>query len=196
MQRLLCYCLFLLFLPSLAPAKIVFLSYRSVRTGGGLYVMDDDGNNLQRIGAYSAWWPVWSPDGQQIAFRKLLPVEPRQLQKSAVYIINNDGSNLHRLTDDTEENLKRIYSGNFQFLVESGTVRKPHHRRQFRIHLSPRWAYCFVFSRFLHTFRPAGAWDIGDNDFYKHSVPTGLKKVHKRVFYRHSVPTGLKTNKS
>ena len=113
MQRLLCYCLFLLFLPSLAPAKIVFLSFRAVPAGGGLYVMDDDGNNLQRIGAYSAWWPDWSPDGRQIAFRKSLPVEPRQPQKFAVYIINNDGSNLQRLTDDTEENLNgnRLFEG-------------------------------------------------------------------------------------
>ncbi len=38
-------------------------------------------------------------------------------------------------------------------------------------------AYCFAFLRFLHTFRPSGAYGIGDNDFYKHSVPTGLKNM-------------------
>lgn len=103
MPRLILYGLLLLLFPGFAHAKIVFKSV--VRgAGAGLYVMEDDGRNVRRI-TEAGWWPVWSPDGQQIAFSKSLPVAPRQPQKSAVFIINSDGSHEHRLTDDIEENL-------------------------------------------------------------------------------------------
>ena len=114
MRRITLYCLLLLllFLPSLTQAKIVF---KSKRDGSArMYVMDDDGRNVQRLTAYNVLWPVWSPDGKQIAFSKSLPVAPKQLQKSAIFIINSDGSNEHRLTDDNEDNLNgnRLFEGN------------------------------------------------------------------------------------
>ena len=111
MRRITLYCLLFL-LPSLTQAKIVFLSYRDVPPS--IYLMDDDGRNVQRLTTYSALWPVWSPDGKQIAFSKSLPVAPKQLQKSAIFIINSDGSNEHRLTDDNEDNLNgnRLFEGN------------------------------------------------------------------------------------
>ena len=40
------------------------------------------------------------------------------------------------------------------------------------------------------------AWYIGDNDLYKHSVPTGLKNMNKPVCYKHSVPMGLKESRN
>jgi len=108
--RLILCCLFCL-LPTLAHAKIVFRSV--VRgAGAGLYVMDDDGRNVRRL-TDGGWWPVWSPDGKQIAFEKSLPVERGQTQQFAVFIINSDGSNLRRLTDDNEDDLNggRLFEG-------------------------------------------------------------------------------------
>ena len=104
-------CCLLCLLPTLAHTKIVFKSKRAATGGERLYVMDDDGRNVQQITDYSALWPVWSPDGKQIAFLKSLPVE--RGQQFAVFIINSDGSNEHRLTDDIEENLDggRLYEG-------------------------------------------------------------------------------------
>ena len=101
LKRLILCCLLLL-LSGLAQAKIVFRSV--VRgTGASLYVMDDDGRNVQRLTG-SAWWPVWSPDGKQIAFWRNPPGAPDWPQKFAIYIINSDGSNEHRLTnEDTKE---------------------------------------------------------------------------------------------
>ncbi|MDE0637562.1 MAG: hypothetical protein OXI43_17130 [Candidatus Poribacteria bacterium] len=112
MRKIPLYCLLLfLFLPTLTHAKIVFKSV--VRgAGAGLYVMDDDGRNVQRI-TKGGWWPVWSPDGKRIAFEKSLPVAPKQNQQFAIFIINSDGSNEQRLTDDIEENLDggRLFEG-------------------------------------------------------------------------------------
>ncbi|MDE0482219.1 MAG: hypothetical protein OXI67_06565 [Candidatus Poribacteria bacterium] len=106
-------CCLLCLLPTLAHTKIVFKSKRAATGGERLYVMDDDGRNVQQITDYSALWPVWSPDGKQIAFLKSLPVERRQPQQFAVFIINSDGSNLHRLTDDHEDDLNggRLFEG-------------------------------------------------------------------------------------
>lgn len=102
MQRIMLYSLLFLLLPTLTHAKIVFRSVeRSI--GGGIYVMDDDGRNAQRL-TDGGWWPVWSPDGKQIAFIKEPPGAPNWPQKSAIYIINSDGSNEHRFTnEDTVE---------------------------------------------------------------------------------------------
>ena len=104
MRRIPLYCLLLfLFLPTLTHAKIIFRSV--VRgAGAGLYVMDDDGRNIQRL-TDDGWWPVWSPDGKQIAFTKKPPGVPNWPQISAIYIINSDGTDEYRFTDeDTFEN--------------------------------------------------------------------------------------------
>ena len=97
-------CCLLLLLPMPVDTKIVYLS-RGVGPAY-MYVMDDDGRNSQSLISYS-WpsWPVWSPDGKQIAFGKSLPTGPKGGQREAIVIINNDGSNEHRLTNDHEDNL-------------------------------------------------------------------------------------------
>ena len=106
------FCCLLLLLPTFAHAKIVFLS-RGVGPAY-MYVMDDDGSNPKRFTTISLTWPVWSPDGKQIAFSKFLPTGPKGGQRKAIVIINNDGSNEHRLTDDHEDNLNgnRVYETN------------------------------------------------------------------------------------
>jgi len=62
-------------------------------------MMDDDGRNIQRL-TDDGWWPVWSPDGKQIAFSKKPPGAPNWPQISAIYIINSDGADEYRLTDE------------------------------------------------------------------------------------------------
>ena len=102
LQRTILFCL-LLMLPTFAYSRIVL---KSEQDGSPyLYVMDDDGSNSKRLTTISLSWPVWSPDGEQIAFSKSLPTGPTGLQRKAIVIINHDGSNEHRLTDDHEDNL-------------------------------------------------------------------------------------------
>ena len=102
-RTILCSLLLLLLLPTFVDAKIVLKSRQD--RGPYLYVMDDDGHNSIRLTTISPLWPVWSPDGKQIAFGKSLPPGPMGRQREAIVIINNDGSNEHRLTNDHEDNL-------------------------------------------------------------------------------------------
>ena len=103
MIRLKCLivCCLLLLVPSLTTAKIVFESQRDGVSN--LYVMDDDGSNVQRITftqlPFSDGVPRWSPDGKHIAFCRDMTVDPKKGQQIDMFIIHRDGSNEQRLTD-------------------------------------------------------------------------------------------------
>jgi Tol biopolymer transport system component len=69
-----------------------------------IYVMDADGTNVRRLTDNADFdsAPAWSPDGTKIAFENapaatLQPgVEP---QEKDIYVMDADGTNVHRLTD-------------------------------------------------------------------------------------------------
>jgi len=61
--------------------------------GGPFYTINVDGSDLQRI--TNGIDPVWSPDGEQIAFVRW--EDPR-----GVWVVNADGSNAHRVFDWSE----------------------------------------------------------------------------------------------
>lgn len=90
----------LLFVPSFATAKIVFKSLRGDGRTNSIYVMDDDGSNVQRLTfpPHYDTSPAWSPDGKYIAFDRMMPTEPKKGQRGSLFIINRDGSNERRLT--------------------------------------------------------------------------------------------------
>ncbi len=119
------YLLLFLFLPMLTHAKIVFRSV--VRGEGmGLYVMDDDGSNIQRLTASHGWWPEWSPDGKQIAFTAEPPGVPNWPQISAIYIINNDGTDEYRLTDEDTRERGPTWSPDGKYIAfESNRLAEP-----------------------------------------------------------------------
>ena len=88
-------------MPSLITAKIVFISQRD--GGNNIYVMDDDGGNVQRLTFIQRPGkdgnPAWSPDGKRIAFQRNVAEHPRNLRYE-LFVIDRDGSNLEQLTDD------------------------------------------------------------------------------------------------
>ena len=66
--------------------------------------MDADGDNVQRLthksGGREEWlnnaWPVWSPDGERIAFNS-----NDTNRNWAIFVMDADGGNLLQLTDST-----------------------------------------------------------------------------------------------
>jgi len=50
--------------------QIVFDAWRDVEGDGEIYVMTADGTDQVRLTNSPEWdiWPVWSPDGSEIAF--------------------------------------------------------------------------------------------------------------------------------
>jgi len=64
-----------------------------------LYVAAADGSEVRAIVSdVIASSPSWSPDGTRVAFRG---VDPRDLGSSGLYVVNADGSGLHRLVQRT-----------------------------------------------------------------------------------------------
>ena len=92
--------------------------------GGNIYVMNKNGSkitqltNLKNINFktsndFSGIWagkPVWSPNGEKIAFRVINNYGYRGCCNTDIYIINADGSQLTNLTNDIPGN---GYSSNF-----------------------------------------------------------------------------------
>ena len=97
-RKYLLICCFVLFMPSLITAKIVF---KSTRDGGSnLYVMDDDGSNVQRLTFPQRphWdsFPRWSPDGTRIMFMRNISNHPRQ--QTEIFIMDSDGNHEKQIT--------------------------------------------------------------------------------------------------
>ena len=127
----LCFLLFLL--PTLTHAKIVF------RSGPGIYVMDDDGRNakilVKRVDGRWVGWPVWSPDGKQIAFLRKRPIVEvvlnngivrKQTPTYAVFIINSDGTGEYRVTEGDDGEWIASWSPDGKHLVfTSDRLAKP-----------------------------------------------------------------------
>jgi Tol biopolymer transport system component len=65
----------------------------------GIYVLDVDGNNLQKLSSTRAGenCPTWSPDGTQIAFASW------QDGDGEIYVMNADGTSLQKITNNRYE---------------------------------------------------------------------------------------------
>jgi len=91
---------------SFEQCKIVFVSNRDGNYE--IYSMNPDGNDLKRLtdNPASDREPVWSPDGRKIAFvRDYNSQEQANGEKNhEIYIMNSDGSEQKRLTNDPKIN--------------------------------------------------------------------------------------------
>ena len=89
---------------SLLHAKIVFHSERAGNVE--IYTMDSDGSNQTRLtfNEASDAYPVWSPDGQQMAFNS------DRDGNDEIYVMDADGTNQRRLTDHPARDLSPDWS--------------------------------------------------------------------------------------
>ncbi len=81
---------------SIVDAKIVFC------IEGDIYVMEDDGTKRRRLTKNTVskdFYPRWSPDGKRIAFIRDMDRNMDQTS-SELFIMNADGTNVQRLTDN------------------------------------------------------------------------------------------------
>lgn len=78
--------------------KIAFYSFALTHPSRNpaIWVMDPDGSNMKRIAEHGLS-PSWSPDDKKIAFAS------NRTGKFQIYIMNSDGSDVKRLTDDHGE---------------------------------------------------------------------------------------------
>ena len=75
---------------------IVFDSFHNDVTRREIYLMDGDGSNPGKVtnGIADDKYPVWSPDGRQIAFNS------DRDGNSEIYVMNADGSGQTNLTQN------------------------------------------------------------------------------------------------
>ena len=109
-------CGLLLFcVPTIVEAKIVF------RIDGDLYLMNDDGSGRRRLTHNTTTKdsrPRWSPDGTQIAFSRY--VAKGNMHSSELFIINADGTDPQRLTDNNVSDTYPSWSPDGQHIAFAG----------------------------------------------------------------------------
>ncbi|PDW02528.1 PD40 domain-containing protein [Candidatus Viridilinea mediisalina] len=96
-------------LPAAAPVvqaqadqgRIVFVTYHEAEGKSAISVINPDGSGLTRLTSFDTQgvfaYPVWSPDGSQIAF-SIYQQFRADAWHSDIYVMQADGSNIRRLT--------------------------------------------------------------------------------------------------
>ena len=106
------------FSPAWSPdgKRIAYASDRDERFNYEIYVMDADGGNLQNLTnqPLDDRDPSWSPDGQQIVFstRRIGHVENKFSITNEIYVMDADGKNEQRLTENPRYDWDPVWSPN------------------------------------------------------------------------------------
>ena len=82
-------------------SRIAFTRWGSETKISAVLTMRSDGTDIRRLTSetVSAYYPSWSPDGPEIAFTG--NIAGASNKKTGIYLIEADGSNLCRLTENT-----------------------------------------------------------------------------------------------
>lgn len=97
------------------PGRLVFERTQDGETE--IYAINSDGSGLVRLTDSPGWdgTPVWSPDGQQIAFAS------ERLGAPVIFVMNADGSDPRPLTDPSYASLMPAWSPDGQQIAFSST---------------------------------------------------------------------------
>ncbi len=104
---------------TLCDSKIAFVSWRDGSVD--IYVMNADGSNQTRVTNNSAWnfYPSFSRDGSKIAFSSVAPGCPCTGTSDwwEIYVVNADGSNQTRLTNNSANDIRPSFNGDGSKIV-------------------------------------------------------------------------------
>ena len=124
--------LLLLLFTTAASAKIVFSSERNGVKG--IYAMDDDSSNqtlLTESEKLKPALPCWSPDGQQILFKRLIRDTFREngvwrvIESDVFFSMNADGTNARQLTPNDGSSIGiASFSPDGKYIVFDRSFRK------------------------------------------------------------------------
>ena len=109
----------LLIVSFLADAKIVFQSNRADGQTYDIYLMDDDGSNVERLtdNPFNEAVPRWSPDSLSIAFHRLA----KDRQTGDVFVMNRNGTAPENITNHPSLNLSPSWSPDGRHIAFVGT---------------------------------------------------------------------------
>jgi TolB protein len=95
------------------------IAYMRQSSGSEIWVMNVDGSNAHRLVAgWDGYFPSWSPDGSRLAFVSMDGTDAN------IYTVNEDGSDVRRLTDDPAHEDRPAWSpdgGTIAYTSEGGS---------------------------------------------------------------------------
>jgi Tol biopolymer transport system component/beta-lactamase regulating signal transducer with metallopeptidase domain len=162
-------------------SRIAFHEYDPSRgTGTGIYVMDADGSNMKQLSSGpDDYHPTWSPDGKQIAFSREVWEQKDggwNLKSGGIYIMNSDGTDLRRLTENFDRGPDWSPDGKrIAFHLYLITVNKPNQVHVMDVEGSNR--------RMLHSWSSCPAWSPDGTEIAFHSWRDGWNQWESSDIY-------------
>jgi Tol biopolymer transport system component len=92
--------------PTWSPDSQRIAFYRNGSSTIGINIMNKDGTNEVNV-MHDGFIPAWSPDGTRFGFQRL---DPSMCYKSALFIMNADGSNPVKITNNTFSSFAQTWS--------------------------------------------------------------------------------------
>jgi len=92
------------------------IAFRSERSGGGIYVMRDDGTNVRRV-ADGGFNPAWSPDGRQLVYAEESITRPEDRSGRLSHLWTLELATGHRKLLTKDDGVQPSWSPNGQFVA-------------------------------------------------------------------------------
>ncbi len=111
--------------------QIAFVSRRSIKQRGEIYIMDWDGKQLRRVtrNGMGNNAPAWSPDGKWLAYSSFKSRTP------GVFILPTNGGREFRVSSNSAQAIGGNFSPDSRYFTFSQLAGKDYRRRNYEIYL-------------------------------------------------------------